>query len=41
VIRNAMLELGLLTLMIVALVTSLLMLRKGSTQAVAERIART
>jgi hypothetical protein len=41
VIRNAMLELGLLTLMIVALVTSLLMLRKGSTQTVAERIART
>jgi Phosphate-starvation-inducible E family len=40
-IRNAMLELGLLTLMIVALATSLLMLRKRSTQAVAERISRT
>jgi phosphate starvation-inducible membrane PsiE len=40
-LRNAMLELGLLTLMIVALVSSLLMLRRRSAHAVAERISPT
>ncbi len=37
-LRNAILELGLLTIMIVALVISLHVLRKRSTPAVAERI---
>jgi len=35
--RNAMVELGLLTVMIVALVASLLMLRRRGAQAVADR----
>jgi Phosphate-starvation-inducible E family len=35
--RNAMIELGLLTVMIVALVASLLMLRRRGTPAVADR----
>jgi uncharacterized membrane protein (DUF373 family) len=35
--RNAMIELGLLTLMVVALVASLLMLRRRGAPAVAER----